>query len=105
MLGDPVDPFVPQGHDCLSSKNGLLANMRATKTPSSFSQQVGGSHYKDMAIQPAEYILKNKIGWAEGTAIAYLSRWRQKGGVEDLRKALHTIQLLIEAEGTPRQPT
>ena len=39
-----------------------------------------------MAIQPAEYILRNGIGWAEGCAISYLSRWRAKGGVEDLRK-------------------
>lgn len=61
-------------------------------------KQVGGAHYKDMAIQPAEYILANNIGWAEGCAIGYLSRWRQKGGIEDLRKAIHTIELLIEAE-------
>lgn len=60
--------------------------------------QVGGSHYKDMAIQPADYIIQNKIGWAEGCAIAYISRWRQKGGLEDLRKAVHTLQLLIESE-------
>lgn len=62
------------------------------------SSQVGGSHYKDMPIQPAEFIIKNGIGWAEGCAIAYLSRWRQKGGIEDLRKARHTIDLLIEQE-------
>lgn len=60
--------------------------------------QVGGTHYTDMAIQPAEYILRNGIGWAEGCAISYLSRWRAKGGVEDLRKAAHTIELLIAAE-------
>lgn len=64
-----------------------------------FASQVGGDHYKDMAIQPAEYILKNKIGWAEGCAIAYLSRWRTKGGLDDLRKAVHTIQMLIDTEG------
>jgi hypothetical protein len=61
--------------------------------------QVGGSHYMDMAIQPADYIMKNKIGWAEGCAIAYISRWRLKGGVQDLRKAIHTIELLIASEG------
>jgi hypothetical protein len=61
--------------------------------------QIGGSHYKDMPIQPAEYILKNGIPWAEGCAIAYLSRWRQKGGIQDLKKAIHTIELLIESEG------
>ena len=61
--------------------------------------QVGGSHYTDMAIQPKDYILKNRLGWAEGCAIAYISRWREKGGIEDLKKAIHTIELLIESEG------
>lgn len=58
--------------------------------------QIGGSHYKDMAIQPIEYMVANEIGFAEGAAIKYLSRWRQKNGVEDLDKAIHIIQLLKE---------
>jgi Zn-dependent metalloprotease len=62
------------------------------------SEQVGGTHYKSMAIQPAEYILANGIGWSEGDAITYLSRWRSKGGIEDLRKAIHHIQMLIDHE-------
>jgi hypothetical protein len=60
--------------------------------------QIGGEHYKKMAIQPADYIIRNGIGWAEGCAIAYLSRWQDKGGIEDLKKAVHTIQLLIESK-------
>jgi hypothetical protein len=60
--------------------------------------QVGGEHYKKLAIQPAEYILANDIRWAEGCAIAYLTRWKDKGGVQDLHKAIHTIQLLIDAQ-------
>ena len=51
-----------------------------------------------MAIQPAEYILTNKIGYAEGNVIKYVSRWRSKGGIEDLRKARHYLDLLIETE-------
>lgn len=62
------------------------------------NEQVAGSHYKDMAIQPFEYIHKNGIGFAEGCAIKYLSRWKVKNGVEDLRKARHFIDLLIESE-------
>jgi len=61
-------------------------------------EQVGGGHYRDMAIQPFEYIHANGIGFAEGSAIKYLSRWRSKGGVEDLRKARHFIDLLLESE-------
>jgi hypothetical protein len=65
---------------------------------SALDVQVGGSHYKDMKIQPAQFILANNIGWGEGCAIGYLSRWRQKGGIDDLRKAKHSIDLVIEEE-------
>ena len=58
--------------------------------------QVSGSHYKDMAIQPAEYATKNKFGFLEGNAIKYISRHGKKNGVDDLRKAIHSIELLIE---------
>jgi hypothetical protein len=58
--------------------------------------QVGGNHYTKMAIQPMEYSMLNNLGAAEHTVIKYVSRWKSKGGVEDLRKAAHTLQLLIE---------
>ena len=54
-----------------------------------FETQVGGDHYKNMPIQPAEFIAKNGLGFFEGNAIAYLCRWKVKGGVQDLRKAIH----------------
>lgn len=60
--------------------------------------QVGGSHYKGMAIQPVEYVHANGIGYFEGNVIKYVSRWRQKNGIEDLRKAVHFLQLLIMFE-------
>ena len=62
------------------------------------SRQEGGDHYKSMAIQPFEYITRNGIGFAEGCVIKYVSRWKTKGGVEDLKKAKHFLELLIEAE-------
>lgn len=62
--------------------------------------QVAGRHYKSLAIQPVEYIHKNNIGFCEGSAIKYLTRWREKGGVEDLNKAKHFIDILIELETT-----
>jgi hypothetical protein len=65
---------------------------------SSLDIQVGGSHYKEMAIQPIEFIMKNNIGFMEGNAIKYISRWRSKGGVEDLKKARHYLDMLIEFE-------
>ena len=60
--------------------------------------QVGGSHYKDMKIQPVEYIVANDLGYCEGNVVKYVSRWKSKGGVDDLRKARHYIDLLIEGE-------
>lgn len=66
--------------------------MKATK------EQIGGSHYKDMPIQPVEFIHKNGIPYIEGSVIKYVSRWRNKGGVEDLKKAGHFLDLLIEME-------
>jgi hypothetical protein len=67
-------------------------------TSDPLQRQVGGSHYKDMAIQPVEYILKNGIGFVEGSVIAYVSRWKSKGGVEDLKKARHLLDILINHE-------
>jgi hypothetical protein len=62
------------------------------------ADQIGGSHYKDMKIQPVQFIHANAIGYFEGCAIKYLARWRKKNGVEDLKKAKHFIELLIDLE-------
>jgi len=61
--------------------------------------QISGNHYKDLAIQPVEYIYANGIGYFEGNVIKYVSRWRNKNGIKDLEKAKHYIDLLIELEG------
>ena len=60
--------------------------------------QHGGDHYKTKAIQPWDFITSNNIGFLEGNAIKYLCRWREKGGVQDLEKARHYIDKLIEVE-------
>lgn len=60
--------------------------------------QVAGSHYKAKAIQPWDYIIGNNIGYMEGNVIKYVSRWRDKGGVDDLLKARHYLDKLIEVE-------
>lgn len=67
-------------------------------SPSAFDLQVGGSHYKDLAIQPTEYIVKNKLNFIEGNVIKYVTRYKLKGGLEDLKKARHYIDILIELE-------
>jgi hypothetical protein len=58
--------------------------------------QVAGNHYKDKAIQPWDYIVGNNLGYLEGNIVKYVSRWKDKGGVDDLRKARHYLDKLIE---------
>jgi hypothetical protein len=65
---------------------------------SALEKQVSGSHYKDFPIQPVEFIHRNNIPYIEGNVIKYISRWRDKGGLADLEKAKHYIDLLIELE-------
>lgn len=58
--------------------------------------QVGGEHYKNFAIQPAEFITRNNLGFLEGNVIKYVCRHGHKGGVQDIDKAIHYLQLLKE---------
>ena len=67
-----------------------------TKNP--LTEQVGGDHYSKLAIQPAVYAEQNKLSYLQGNAIKYITRYKDKGGVEDLYKAIHTVKLLIELE-------
>lgn len=60
--------------------------------------QVGGAHYKSMRIQPLEFCVANKLGPCESAIVKYISRWREKGGYEDLRKIKHYVDLLIELD-------
>ena len=70
-----------------------------TDNAGALSVQEGGNHYKDLAIQPVEYIHRNNIPFIEGSVIKYVTRWRQKGGVEDIKKARHFLDLLLQLEG------
>ena len=60
--------------------------------------QVAGTHYKDKAIQPWDYIIANDLGYLEGNIVKYVSRWKDKGGVDDLKKAQHYLAKLIETQ-------
>ena len=63
-----------------------------------YEKQVGGNHYQTMKIQPAEFINKNKMLFAEGNAIKYICRHINKGGEQDLQKAKHYIDMIIERD-------
>lgn len=61
-------------------------------------QQVGGDHYKKLKIQPVEYIQANKLGFIEGSVIKYVTRHKQKNGADDIKKAIHFLELLLKLE-------
>jgi len=63
-----------------------------------YDKQVGGDHYSKMKIQPAEFINKNEMKFAEGNAIKYICRHINKGGKQDLEKAKHYIDMIIERD-------
>jgi hypothetical protein len=60
--------------------------------------QIGGNHYASNDIQPWDYIIANNLGYLEGNIIKYTTRWRRKGGIDDLRKVIHYAEKLIEVE-------
>jgi hypothetical protein len=61
-------------------------------------EQVGGEHYKNKAIQPWDYIVSNNLGYLEGCVVKYVSRYKEKGGMQDLEKAAHYLQKLMEVQ-------
>ena len=63
---------------------------------SAHEKQIGGDHYKRMAIQPSHYIVKNKLGWYEGNIVKYITRHSIKGGRQDIEKVIHYAELLLE---------
>ena len=58
-------------------------------------KQIGGSHYKNMVIQPFEFISKNELTFFQGNVIKYVCRYKQKNGIQDLEKVIHYCQLEI----------
>ena len=65
---------------------------------SAYKKQIGGSHYRDLRYQPSEFINGNKLLFAEGNAIKYIVRHSKKNGKEDLEKAKHYIDMIIDLD-------
>lgn len=65
---------------------------------SALQTQEGGGHYKNLAIQPVEYIFHNKLDYLEGNVVKYVTRHKDKNGIEDIRKAIHYCQLILEMQ-------
>ena len=82
--------------DKLQQHSGVQIAQVEGETACSLDVQVGGSHYKDMAIQPAEYCEYNNIPALEAAVIKYVSRHHNKNGVQDLEKAKDLINMIID---------
>ena len=63
-----------------------------------YDKQIGGSHYKKMKIQPSKFVIENELLFPEGNVIKYICRHRFKNGKEDLLKAMHFIEMIIERD-------
>lgn len=85
--------------ECMNQPQGRHPHW--TAQPTANDMQVAGDHYKGKAIQPWDYIVSNDLGYLEGNVVKYVSRWRDKGGIDDLRKAQHYLAKLIEVN-TPK---
>ena len=84
---------------CLSSLNRPFWQSRyGPVKEDALKTQVDGDHYKNNPIQPIEYIHANGLGFCEGNVVKYVTRWKFKGGVGDLEKARHYLDILIQLE-------
>jgi len=90
---------VPSPSQIPPTSEQVLAKAVDILKESALKKQVGGDHYKDTAIQPIEYIYANKLDYCEGAVVKYITRWRKKGGKQDLEKIIHYVNLIIEMEG------
>ena len=63
---------------------------------SAWQKQEGGNHYKNLKIQPMQYALENKLDYAQANVVKYVTRHKEKNGKEDLLKAIHNLELMIE---------
>ncbi len=67
-------------------------------------KQVAGDHYKKYGdLQPWDVVIKWNLGYLEGTALKYIARWRDKNGIEDIKKAIHFLEKLVETEEEKQQ--
>ena len=65
---------------------------------SAYDKQIGGKHYQNFSIQPSKFVIENELLFPEGSAIKYICRHRFKNGKEDLEKAVHFIEMIIERD-------
>ena len=99
VAGDDADDIVAYRVIGTNPIQDLVTRSEEKQNPANpLAVQVAGDHYKKLKIQPIEFIHANGIPFAEGSVIKYVTRWRDKGGIKDLEKARHFLDLLIDLE-------
>ena len=99
---EPVMRFVDEKIEPTFTFDDDFGDMAAV---SALDTQVDGDHYNKRAIQPVEFCYANGLNFIEGSIVKYITRWRDKGGVKDLNKIKHYVDLLIELENKYVKPT
>ena len=82
----------------LDADDRLLKYVADRKKENALRKQVGGSHYATMKIQPVEFITANELGFLEGNIVKYVCRHHAKNGAEDIKKAIHYCELLLQTK-------
>lgn len=90
-------------HNLLTGE--LQSQLSKGRSKSALDVQEGGGHYKDLKIQPVEYIHANNLPFIEGCVVKYVSRHRAKNGAQDIKKAIHFLNLLLELEYKEKELT
>lgn len=95
---DDVDKRVYARLKAIEEGKARKAELERVERNIALESQVGGNHYSSMKIQPIEYTMKNEMNPLQHTVIKYVSRYKNKNGIEDLKKAIHSLELLIQFE-------
>jgi hypothetical protein len=96
LYGEVMAGYTPHYETVKNSDGTQTTRPVYAQNTTALATQVGGDHYKKYAIQPIEFITANNIPYIEGNIIKYVARWRDKAGLQDLKKARHYLDMLIE---------
>jgi hypothetical protein len=94
VMGSGADKEWVDPMDAYKRSTGYARAVR----DNALDKQEGGNHYKDMAIQPVEFITANNLGFLEGNVVKYICRHHAKNGAEDIKKAIHYCELLLQTK-------
>ena len=95
---DDVEKRVHARLRAIEEGKARKAELERVEKTIALESQVGGNHYNSMKIQPIEYTMANEMNPLQHTVIKYVSRYQAKNGIEDLKKAIHSLELLIQFE-------